>query len=108
MIRAPFLFRPGLHYLPMKIARRIFAFSLLIASLVFSIAGGSADKPSANPKYLGFAGTYTTKTESKGIYGYASDADTGRLTPKGRAAETRDTSAAAAPPRRPAVYTAHD
>ena len=76
----------------MKITRRIFGFSFLIAPLFFSVAGGSADKPAANRKYLVFVGTYTTKTESKGIYGYEFDADTGKLTPKGVAAETRDPS----------------
>ncbi len=108
MIRAPFPFRPALHYVPMKITRRIFAFSLLIASLVFSIAGGSADKPSANRKYLVFVGTYTTKTESKGIYGYEFDADTGRLTPKGVAAETRDPSWVAVHPGGKYVYAANE
>src|SRR5712691_7827882 len=75
MIPAPFLFQPALHYFPMEITRRIFAFSLLIAPFIFSVAGGSADKPAANRKYLVFVGTYTTKTESKGIYAYEFDAD---------------------------------
>jgi len=92
----------------MKITRQVFAFSLLIASLVFSIAGGSADKPSANRKYLVFVGTYTTKTESKGIYGYEFDADTGRLTPKGVAAETRDPSWVAVHPGGKYVYAANE
>ena len=108
MIRAPFPFRPALHYVPMKITRRIFAFSLLIASLVFSIAGGSADKPTANRKYLVFVGTYTTKTESKGIYGYEFDADTGRLTPKGVAAETPDPSWVAVHPSGKLLYAANE
>src|SRR6184192_1436893 len=89
MIRAPFLFQPGLHYFPMKITRRIFAFSLLLAPFIFSVGGGSADEPVANRKYLVFVGTYTTKTESKGIYAYEFDADTGKLTPKGDRKSTR-------------------
>jgi 6-phosphogluconolactonase len=92
MIRAPFPFRPALHYFPMKMTRRIFAFSLLIASLIFSVAAQSTDTQAANHKYLVFVGTYTTKTESKGIYAYEFDSDTGRLTPKGVAAETPDPS----------------
>src|SRR5258708_28193505 len=99
MFRAPFLFRPALHCFPMKIKRRIFALSLLVAPLVFSVAGGSADKPAANRKYLVFVGTYTTKTESKGIYGYEFDADTGKLTPKGIAAETPHPARVAMHPR---------
>ena len=92
MIPAPFLFRPALHYFPMKITSRILVFSLLLAPIIFAVAGGSTDKPAANRKYLVFVGTYTTKTESKGIYAYEFDADTGRLTPKGVAAETPDPS----------------
>src|SRR5713101_4959900 len=108
MIRAPFLFRPALHCFPMKITRRIFAFSILISPLVFLVAGGSADKPAANRKYLVFVGTYTTKTESKGIYGYEFDADTGRLTPKGVAAETPDPSWVAVHPGGKYVYAANE
>jgi 6-phosphogluconolactonase len=108
MIRAPFLFRPALHYFPMKITRRIFAFSLLIAPLVFSVAGGSADKPAANRKYLVFVGTYTTKTDSKGIYGFEFDADTGKLTPKGVAAETQDPSWVAVHPSGKYLYAANE
>jgi 6-phosphogluconolactonase len=92
MIRAPFPFQPAVHYFPMKIARRILAFFLLLAPLILSVAHGSAGKSAANPKYLVFVGTYTTKTESKGIYSFEFDADTGKLTPKGVAAETPDPS----------------
>src|SRR5712664_2492499 len=108
MIRAPFLFRPALHYLPMKTTRQVFAFSLLIASLVFSIAGGSADKPSANRKYLVFVGTYTAKTESKGIYTYEFDANSGKLAPKGVAAETPDPSWVAVHPSGKYLYAANE
>ena len=76
----------------MKMTRRIFALSLLIVSFIFFVAGGSAVKAAANHKYLVFVGTYTTKTESKGIYAYEFDSDTGKLTPKGVAAETPDPS----------------
>src|SRR5467141_2704922 len=108
MIRAPFLFGPALHYFPMKITRRVFAFLLLIAPFVFPPAGGSADKTSANHKYLVFVGTYTSKTESKGIYGYEFDADTGKLTPKGVAAETRDPSWVAVHPGGKFLYAANE
>jgi 6-phosphogluconolactonase len=108
MIRAPFLFGPALHYFPMKIAHRVFSFFLLLALLVFSIAGGSADQPAANRKYLVFVGTYTTKTESKGIYTYAFDADTGKLTPKGVAAETSDPSWVAVHPSGKYLYAANE
>src|SRR5258707_6038219 len=108
MIRAPFLFRPALHYVPMKITRRVFSFFLFLAPLVFSVAGGSADQPAANRKYLVFVGTYTTKTESKGIYGYEFDADTGKLMPKGIAAETQDPSWVAVHPSGKFLYAANE
>src|SRR5436853_236983 len=84
MFRAPFLFGPALDYFSMKATPRTFAFFLLFALFVFPVAGESADKPAASRKYLVFVGTYTTKTESKGIYEYEFDADTGKLTAKVR------------------------
>lgn len=108
MIRAPFLFWHALHYFPMKITRRIFAFSLLTASLIFSVAGRPPDAHAANHKYLVFVGTYTTKTESKGIYGYEFDSDTGKLTPKGVAAETPDPSWVAVHPSGRFLYAANE
>src|SRR6202158_6630202 len=92
----------------MKITRRIFAFSLLITPLVFSAIAGSAGKPSANRKYLVFVGTYTTKTESQGKYGFELDADTGKLTHKGVAAETLDPSWVAVHPGGKFLYAANE
>jgi 6-phosphogluconolactonase len=108
MIRAPFLFRLALHYFPMKISRGLFAFVLLLAPLVFSFAGGSADKTATNHKYLVFVGTYTTKTESKGIYAYEFDADTGKLSSKGIAAETPDPSWVTVHPSGKYLYAANE
>jgi 6-phosphogluconolactonase len=92
----------------MKMTRRIFAFLLLIAPLVFSAIGGSAAKPPATHKYLAFVGTYTTKTESKGIYAFEFDADTGKLTPKGVAAETPDPSWVLVHPNGKFLYAANE
>jgi 6-phosphogluconolactonase len=92
----------------MKITRRISAFLLLIASLIFSVAVGHVNKPAAKHKYLVFVGTYTTKTESKGIYAYEFDADTGKLTPKGVAAETPDPSWVAVHPSGKFLYAANE
>jgi len=92
----------------MKMTRRLFAFSLLIVSFLCSVAGGSADTPAANHKYLVFVGTYTTKTESKGIYAYEFDSDTGKLTPKGVAAETSDPSWIAVHPSGKFLYAANE
>jgi len=92
----------------MKITSRILVFSLLLVPIIFSVAGGSTDKPAANRKHLVFVGTYTTKTESKGIYAYEFDADTGRLTPKGVAAETPDPSWVAVHPGGKYLYAANE
>jgi 6-phosphogluconolactonase len=92
----------------MKMTRRIFAFSLLITSFIFSVAGGSAGMPAANHKYLVFVGTYTTKTESKGIYAYEFDSDAGKLAPKGVAAETRDPSWVVVHPSGKFLYAANE
>lgn len=92
----------------MKITRRIFAVVLLIAPFVFSVTGGSSDKPAGQARYLVFAGTYTNKTESKGIYGFAFDARTGKLTPKGVAAETADPSWVAVHPSGKFLYAANE
>jgi 6-phosphogluconolactonase len=92
----------------MKITRRILAFSLLIAPLVFSAICGSAEKAPANNKYLVFVGTYTTKTGSKGIYGFEFDADTGKLTPKGVAAVTPDPSWVVVHPNGKYLYAANE
>jgi 6-phosphogluconolactonase len=92
----------------MKIRRRVFVFFLLIAPLVLSVAGGSTDKPAANCKYLVFVGTYTTKTESKGIYSLDFDADTGKLTPKGVAVETPDPSWVAVHPDGKFLYAVNE
>jgi 6-phosphogluconolactonase len=92
----------------MKITRLVFAFPLLIASLLFSFVGGWADPTAANHKYLVFVGTYTTKTESKGIYSYEFDADSGKLTPKGVAVETPDPSWVAVHPNGKYAYAANE
>src|SRR5216684_1132164 len=108
MIRAPLLFWLALHYFPMKITRRIFAFSLLIAPLFFSFASGSADQPAANSKYLVFVGTYTTKTNSKGIYSFHFDTATGQLSAIGVATETPDPSWVAVHPGGKFLYAANE
>jgi 6-phosphogluconolactonase len=92
----------------MKITRRVFVFFLLIAPLVLPITSGSAGKPAAKRKYLVFVGTYTTKTESKGIYSFDFDEDTGKLTPKGVAAETPDPSWVAVHPGGKYAYAANE
>jgi 6-phosphogluconolactonase len=51
-----------------------------------------ASPQTPNQKLLVFVGTYTDKTDSKGIYAFEFDAATGKLAPKGLAAESSNPS----------------
>lgn len=77
----------------MKITRRLFA-SLLIflAPLLFLTPSRTPAKKSSAHDYLAFIGTYTTKTDSQGIYAFRFDSTTGQLTAIGVAAQTQDPS----------------
>jgi 6-phosphogluconolactonase len=108
IIRAPFLFLAALHYFPMKMTRRISAFALLIGLFSLSIASRTTEKKVKSGKYLVFVGTYTSKTESKGIYAFEFDADTGKLAPKGVAAETQDPSWVVVHPKGKYLYAANE
>ncbi len=80
----------------MKITRRCF---FLVLSCLLAILPAFPQTPSQ--KFLVFVGTYTDKTDSKGIYAYEFDAATGKLTPKGLAAESSNPSwIVIHPPRR--------
>jgi len=71
----------------MKITPR----SVLIL-LFCSLVSLPAVSQTPNQKFLVFVGTYTDKTDSKGIYAYEFDASTGKLAPKGLAADTSNPS----------------
>ena len=71
----------------MKITRRCF-FLILSCSLVIL----PALSQTRDQKFLVYVGTYTDKTDSKGIYAYEFDSATGKLAPKGLAAESSNPS----------------
>jgi 6-phosphogluconolactonase len=76
----------------MKMTRRFFASLLIVAApLVLSAARTSGDNSKA-AQYFAFIGTYTAKTDSKGIYSFHFDSGTGRLTSMAMAATTPDPS----------------
>jgi 6-phosphogluconolactonase len=78
----------------MKITRRILFLLLFLIgapTLLFAQAKEAA-KDEAQKEYLAFVGTYTAKTNSKGIYAFRYDATSGKLTPLGVAAEAADPS----------------
>ena len=91
----------------MKNTNRIFAATLLLVPLVLVFTAGSAEKP-AGGKFLALVGTYTTKTESKGIYAFDFDTATGALKPKGIAAETPDPSWVIVHPNGKFAYAANE
>jgi 6-phosphogluconolactonase len=71
----------------MKMSHRCLFFVL---ACLLGILPAFPQKP--DKKFLVFVGTYTDKTDSKGIYAYEFDAATGKLTARGLAAETPDPS----------------
>src|ERR1700680_2398706 len=90
----------------MKMTRRVVASLLLAAApLVLFSAVRTPEKPS---QCLAFIGTYTTKTESKGIYSYRFDAATGRLSPIGVAVEAQDPSFLAIAPNEKYLYAVNE
>jgi 6-phosphogluconolactonase len=94
---------PALNYNPMKITRScfLFVFSCLLATL-------PAFPQSSNQKFLVFVGTYTDKTDSKGIYAFDFDPSLGKLTPRGLAAETPNPSWLVIHPNGKWVYAANE
>lgn len=92
----------------MKITRRLFAFLAFTTSLAILALAGAAGRPAASHSYLALVGTYTNKTDSKGIYAYEFDADTGKLTAKGLAVETPDPSFVAIHPNGKFVYAVNE
>lgn len=77
----------------MKMTRRFFAsLVIVVAPLMAFSAARTPEKKSAASQYLAFIGTYTNKTESKGIYSFRFDTTNGQLTPIGLAAPTQDPS----------------
>jgi 6-phosphogluconolactonase len=92
----------------MKTICRIAILLVSVAPDLLSSLAGTA-KPSTRPhSYLALVGTYTNKTQSKGIYAFAYDSETGKLTPKGIAAETPDPSFVIIHPNGQYVYAANE
>jgi 6-phosphogluconolactonase len=75
----------------MKRTHRTLSILLVLLPLVFVTARADKPKP-AKKDFFVFVGTYTDKTDSKGIYAFDFDAANGKLTPRGLAAETSNPS----------------
>ena len=90
----------------MKITRRflvLVAVPMAAALLALSIA---SSKP--HQDYLAFVGTYTNKTDSKGIYAVEFDADSGKLKAKGIAAVSTEPSWVEIHPNGKFAYVANE
>ena len=93
----------------MKITRRILALLLVLAApLILFSSAQTTEKSAAKNQYLAFVGTYTTKTNSKGVYAYRFDAATGQLRAIGVAAETPDPSWVAVHPNGKFLYAVNE
>jgi len=93
----------------MKIARKVFAFFLLCcAQLILFSSAQTPQKTGASSHYLAYVGTYTAKTNSKGIYAYRYDAAAGQLSPIGLAAESADPSFLAVHPSGKFLYAVNE
>jgi 6-phosphogluconolactonase len=92
----------------MKITNIILLSAASLVSLVSVPCSHAQKNSSSSQKYLVFLGTYTNKTQSKGIYAFDFDVATGKLTAKGVAAETPDPSWVIVHPNRRFLYAANE
>jgi 6-phosphogluconolactonase len=93
----------------MKIRRNtiaLLALSCAVIAVPFTAGNNSPD--TAKSHYLMLVGTYTAKTESKGIYAFDYAASTGKLTAKGVAAETPNPSWIVVHPNGKFAYAANE
>ncbi|HXL21013.1 MAG TPA: lactonase family protein [Candidatus Dormibacteraeota bacterium] len=92
----------------MNIMRRVLAFFVVAAAPFALPVGSAADKKPAAGQYVVYVGTYTTKTESKGINTFRFDAATGKMTPAQVAAESPDPSFVAVHPSGKYLYAVNE
>jgi 6-phosphogluconolactonase len=92
----------------MNITRRVLA-CLVVATAPFAllVVSAATKKPAAG-QYVLYAGTYTTKTESKGINTFRFDAANGKMTPAQVAAESPDPSFVAVHPSGKYLYAVNE
>ncbi len=93
----------------MKLTRRRFAILAIYAVPLLLFANtASPQRRTPNKPYLVYVGTYTNKTESKGIYAYLFDPGVGKLSPLGVAAESEDPSFLAVHPSGKYLYAVNE
>ena len=93
----------------MKIARRVFAFLLVLSAVVVVLLPAqTAEKTGAKKNYRAYVGTYTSKTASKGVYSFHFDPATGKMSSLILAAESKDPSWVVVHPNRKFLYAANE
>jgi 6-phosphogluconolactonase len=92
----------------MKMTRRLLVFLLLLAPALFFSRAQTPEKTPSKNRYIAYVGTYTSKTNSKGIYAFRFDAEKGQLTAIGVAAETTNPSFLAAHPNGKYLYAVNE
>jgi len=92
----------------MKIIRRVLALLVVATPLLLFSSTHTPEKAAARGQCLAFVGTYTTKTNSKGIYSFHFDTDTGQLAAIGLSEETPDPSWVAVHPSAKFLYAANE
>lgn len=91
----------------MKNTRRIFAVLLVLCAPLVLFARRTP-QPAAATTSLAYVGTYTDKSDSKGIYAYRFDSTAGKLTAAGVAAETSNPSFVAVHPNGKFAYAVNE
>jgi 6-phosphogluconolactonase len=92
----------------MQITRRRFVLIGLSTALGLLCFAAAIPNFASSHSYLAFVGTYTNKTESKGIYAFQFEVATGKLSEKGLAAESTDPSWVVVHPSGRYAYAANE
>jgi 6-phosphogluconolactonase len=93
----------------MNITRRFFSvLFLLSAPLLLVSRAPTPEKGTPKGQYIAYVGTYTAKTNSKGIYAFRFDPEKGQLTSIGVAAQTPDPSFLAVHPNGKYLYAVNE
>ena len=92
----------------MNILRRFCSVFVLLAAPLALLAVGGKVTPSAAKSYRAYVGTYTARTNSKGIYQFDFDPATGKMSAVQVAAETKDPSWVAVHPNGKYLYSVNE
>jgi 6-phosphogluconolactonase len=87
--------------------QRIFSV-ILAAAVPLALASGRTGGPAAPKIYRAYVGNYTSKTESKGIYSFRFDSETGKMSALALAGESKDPSWVVVHPNGRSLYAANE